>query len=253
LDAQGAPSGGDLIAKPGDCLDCMEAKTAEDPNRCCNTCSDLKDAYADAGISYYHILDTAPQCKNSLGCQVYGDVLVTKVGGNVHVALGKSTVRDGKHVHEFNIQDVTDGFNTSHYIHRLEFGESVSGVQSPLEGTVKVVRQGAHMFHYYIKLVPTLFTSRSRRVYTHQYSVTEQEKDVMVTEGELTGLPGVFLVYDFTPFMVQKVEKVVPLSHFITSVMAIVGGVFTVAGMLDKMLFRGYKSFKSIGKVASKN
>ena len=72
-----------------------------------------------------------------------GDVLVGKVGGNIHVALGKSTIRDGKHVHEFNIQDVTDGFNTSHTIHRLEFGERVSGVQSPLEGTAKVVKQGA--------------------------------------------------------------------------------------------------------------
>lgn len=42
-------------------------------------------------------------------------------------------VRDGKHVHEFNLKDVSDGFNTSHVIHRLEFGERVPGVESPLE------------------------------------------------------------------------------------------------------------------------
>lgn len=247
LDAKGQHSKGDRVAKPGECFSCLEAKDDEE-RRCCNSCQELKDAYTEAGLPYFHILDTAEQCKNSVGCQVHGDVLVSKVGGNVHVALGKSTVRDGKHVHEFNIKEVSDGFNTSHEIHRLEFGERVHGVQSPLEGTTKIVKHGAYMFHYYIKLVPTLFTGRDRReVYTHQYSVTDNEKNVMVRKGELAGLPGVFLVYEFTPFMVQKIEKVVPLSHFFTSVCAIIGGVFTVAGMIDAVLYRSYRGFWKAG------
>mmetsp|Transcript_78715 Transcript_78715/g.230945 ORF Transcript_78715/g.230945 Transcript_78715/m.230945 type:complete len:364 (-) Transcript_78715:53-1144(-) len=240
LDARGFLSAGDYVVAPGDCLSCMEAEGL-DEKRCCNSCQELKDAYMEAGLPYYHILDTAPQCKDSVGCQVHGDVLVSKVGGNVHVALGKSTVRDGKHVHEFNIKDVSDGFNTSHSIHRLEFGERVAGVQSPLEGTTKIVKHGAYMFHYYIKLVPTKFTGSDRVVYTHQYSVTDNDKNVMVRQGELAGLPGVFLVYEFTPFMVQKIEKVVPFSHFLTSVCAIIGGVFTVAGMIDAALYRGLR------------
>ena len=40
----------------------------------------------------------------------------------------------------------------------------------------------------------------------------------MLNKGELTGLPGIFLVYEFNPFMVEKVEKVIPLSHFVTQV-----------------------------------
>mmetsp|Transcript_28495 Transcript_28495/g.88642 ORF Transcript_28495/g.88642 Transcript_28495/m.88642 type:complete len:365 (+) Transcript_28495:88-1182(+) len=247
LDAQGRLSAGDHVVAPGDCLSCMEAKV-EGETRCCNTCQELKDAYMEADLPYYHILDTAPQCKDSVGCQVHGDVQVSKVGGNVHVALGKSTVRDGKHVHEFNLKDVSDGFNTSHAIHRLEFGERVAGVQSPLEGTTKIVKHGAYMFHYYIKLVPTMYTGSDRKVYTHQYSVTDKEKNVMVKKGELTGLPGVFLVYEFTPFMVQKIEKAVPFSHFLISVCAIIGGVFTVASMLDAVLYRGLKQVR--GKTA---
>jgi len=246
LDAQGFLSKGDPIVAPGDCLSCIEAQEF-DEKRCCNTCQELKDAYMEAGLPYYHVLDTAPQCKDSVGCQVHGDVLVSKVGGNVHVALGKSTVRDGKHVHEFNIKDVSDGFNTSHAIHRLEFGERVAGVHSPLEGTTKIVRHGAYMFHYYIKLVPTLFTGSGRVVYTHQYSVTDNDKNVMVRRGELAGLPGVFLVYEFTPFMVQKIERAMPLSHFLTSVSAIIGGVFTVAGMIDAILYRGLKQVRGKG------
>ena len=30
-----------------------------------------------------------------------------QVGGNVHIALGHSEVKDGKHVHEFNLRDVS--------------------------------------------------------------------------------------------------------------------------------------------------
>lgn len=244
LDARGFVSAGDSVAKSGECLSCLEAKEF-DESRCCNTCQDLKDAYSEAGLPYYHILDTADQCKNAVGCQIHGDVLVSKVGGNVHVALGKSTVRDGKHVHEFNIKEVSDGFNTSHSIHRLDFGEQVEGMTSPLEGTTKIVKHGAYMFHYYIKLVPTLYNGRDDRVvYTHQYSVTDNEKNVMVKKGELAGLPGVFLVYEFTPFMVQKIEKPQPLSHFLTSVCAIIGGVFTVAGMIDATLYKSYNGLK---------
>lgn len=248
LDASGHHSLGDRIAQPGECLSCLEAAEQEGParGRCCNTCQELKDAYSDAGLPYFHVLDTAEQCKYKVGCQIHGDVLVSKVGGNVHVALGKSTVRDGKHVHEFNIKEVSDGFNTSHAIHRLEFGERVHGIESPLEGTEKTVLHGAYMFHYYIKLVPTLFSGRYRTVYTHQYSVTDNEKNVLLRQGELAGLPGVFLVYEFTPFMVERKEKVTPLSHFLTSVSAIVGGIFTVAGTLDAILYRGAKGLRKV-------
>jgi hypothetical protein len=248
LDAQGLLSRGDYVAKEGECLSCLEAKDLVE-TRCCNTCQELKDAYLEADLPYYHVLDTSVQCRDSVGCRVHGDVLVSKVGGNVHVALGKSTVRDGKHVHEFNIKEVSDGFNTSHEIHRLEFGERVAGVLSPLEGTRKIVKHGAYMFHYYIKLVPTLFSSGSgETVYTHQYSVTDNEKNVMLKKGDLTGLPGVFLVYEFTPFMVKKTETVVPFSHFLVSVCAIIGGVFTVAGMIDAALYQGYRRVSKLGK-----
>lgn len=243
LDINGEFTEGDPEPKPDDCLDCLEAKNIENPE-CCNTCTDLKMAYINAGLPYFHILDTAPQCRMSVGCQVFGDVLVSKVGGNVHVALGKSMVREGKHVHEFNVREISDGFNTSHIIHRLEFGERVAGLIFPLEGTQKIVKHGAFMFHYYIKLVPTLYETSTRTIYTHQYAVTESEKNVQLSRDELAGLPGVFLVYEFTPFMVQKIEKIVPLSHFFTSICAIIGGVFSVAGMMDAILYKTYKKMR---------
>merc|ERR1719502_1524400 len=179
LDARGVPSAGDMVAKDGDCFSCLEAREFNE-SRCCNSCQELKDAYEENGIPYYHILDTAPQCKDSVGCRIHGDVLVSKVGGNIHVALGKSTIRDGKHVHEFNLRDVSEGFNTSHIIHKVRFGAHVPGVSSALEGTSRIVKSGSGMFHYYVKLVPMLYQSRAGTVYTNLYSVTDSAKNVMV-------------------------------------------------------------------------
>jgi len=185
--------------------------------------------------------------KNGSGCRIHGEVLVAKVTGNFHVALGKAVEFNGKLVHLFNQSNAHDrAFNTSHVIHRLTFGEQVHDMKSTLEGTGKVVHQGSYMFHYYVDLVPTLYTaSDGNIVYTHQYAITEQQKNVM-SNGRFTGLPGVFFVYRFTPFMVQKMDKDKPMSHFLVSVCAVIGGVYTVAGMMDSVLYKSYKGLRRV-------
>lgn len=40
-------------------------------------------------------------------------------------------------------------------------------------------------------------------------------------------------------------ERKVPLSHFVTSVCAIIGGVFTVTGLLDSLVYRGMKHLRT--------
>jgi len=234
LDSEGRLSK-DRKAKDGECLPCLEGEDEE--HKCCNTCQDLKDAYADKDLPYFHILDTAVQCKDSVGCRVFGKVVVNKVSGNVHVALGKSTVKEGKHVHEFNMADLSDGFNTSHMIHSIAFGDQVPGQLSPLDGTTKIVKHGAYMFHYYIKLVPTVWEGRwGSEIYTNQYSVTDTARNVQVRSGELSGLPGVFIVYDFSPFLMRKTEKAKPWSYIFTSICAIIGGVFSIAMIVEMIV-----------------
>lgn len=55
---------------------------------------------------------------------------------------------------------------------------------------------------------------------------------------------GVFFMYDLSPMMVQLTEHRRSLAHFLTGVCAIVGGVFTVAGMLDGMLYHSTRAIK---------
>ena len=55
---------------------------------------------------------------------------------------------------------------------------------------------------------------------------------------------GVFFMYDLSPMMVQLTEHKKSLAHFLTGVCAIVGGVFTVAGMVDGMLYHSTRALK---------
>eukprot|EP00747_Dinoflagellata_sp_TGD_P210444 gnl/TRDRNA2_/TRDRNA2_83713_c1_seq1.p1 gnl/TRDRNA2_/TRDRNA2_83713_c1~~gnl/TRDRNA2_/TRDRNA2_83713_c1_seq1.p1 ORF type:complete len:294 (-),score=54.28 gnl/TRDRNA2_/TRDRNA2_83713_c1_seq1:42-824(-) len=241
----------------------MEAE--DEDHKCCNTCEDVKAAYRDKNITEYYFLDDAPQCQSSVGCRVTGDVEVNKVSGNIHVSLGRSVVRGGKHVKEFSLHELTDAFNTSHEIHSITFGQHVPGVNlgrngpvkdssfdylvssssrdvakvsSLLDGSSKTVHHGVYMFHYYIKLVPTAYVSRNGDVvYTHQYSLTDASKNVKTRNGELSGIPGVFIVYDFTPFLMRKVEKAKPWNYIFIHICAIIGGVFSIAMLVEMIVY----------------
>ena len=55
---------------------------------------------------------------------------------------------------------------------------------------------------------------------------------------------GVFFLYDLSPMMVQMTEHRRSLAHFLTGVCAIVGGIFTVAGMVDGILYQSSRAIK---------
>mmetsp|Transcript_100326 Transcript_100326/g.321705 ORF Transcript_100326/g.321705 Transcript_100326/m.321705 type:complete len:380 (-) Transcript_100326:35-1174(-) len=226
------------VPKPGECLDCLEG--AGEEHACCNTCSELKDAYVVKNLSYAHILESSEQCGAAVGCRIVGSIMVSKCSGNVHIALGESRLKGRALVHRFNVQDIAQNLiNTSHIIHSISFGEPVPGAVSPLDGTVKIVKHGAYMFHYHIKLVPTEFTDRyGVRVETNQYSFTDVARNVHVRNGEMNGLPGIFIVYDIYPFLMKSTEKVKPWSYIFTSSCALIGGVFSVASLVEMFASR---------------
>lgn len=111
---------------------------------------------------------------------------------------------------------------------------------NPLDGVRKEVADGSGLFQYYIKVVPTSYSRADdpEPILSCQYSVTEAER-LVGAEARLPGqfvLPGVFFIYDISPIMVQYREESTSLWTFLTSLCAIVGGVFVIAGMLDSAL-----------------
>ena len=142
-------------------------------------------------------------------------------------------------------------FNMSHTVNRLSFGEDFPGVVNPLDSVTKVSElelkpglvDSASMFQYFLKVVPTSYTNISgKRILTNQFSVTENER--VLQQVNANGLPGVFFFYDISPLKVIYKEEKSSFLHFLTSVCAIVGGVFTVSGIVDSFVYHGHRALK---------
>jgi len=70
-------------------------------------------------------------------------------------------------------------------------------------------------------------------------------------QAHFQALPGVFFFYDLSPIKVTFTEEHISFLHFLTNVCAIIGGVFTVSGILDSFIYHGHRAIKKkmeIGK-----
>eukprot|EP00300_Choanocystis_sp_HF-7_P005063 c13865_g1_i1.p1 GENE.c13865_g1_i1~~c13865_g1_i1.p1 ORF type:complete len:390 (-),score=68.95 c13865_g1_i1:140-1309(-) len=230
------------------CGSCYGAQATE--SECCNNCDAVREAYRKKGWSFVQH-DGIEQCVRegfsstitasaSEGCSVTGHLTVNKMAGNVHVAPGKSYQLQHMHVHDVQTMGTTY-FNMTHTIRSLSFGTTFPGVVNPLDGVTKVSANGiSAAYQYFIKLVPTTYTRDDGHVInTNQFSVTEHER--AAPPGSQV-LPGVFFQFDPSPMSVHLTERSRSFAEFLTSLMAIVGGVFTVAGVVDSVIYHGQRS-----------
>ncbi|CAD6333431.1 unnamed protein product [Miscanthus lutarioriparius] len=157
---------------------------------------------------------------------------------------------EGKGFYESNI-DVPElsvlegGFNITHKINKLSFGTEFPGVINPLDGAQWTQPASDGTYQYFIKVVPTIYTDiRGHNIHSNQFSVTEHFRDGNVRPYSKKPQPGVFFFYDFSPIKVIFTEENRSLLHYLTNLCAIVGGVFTVSGIIDSFIYHGQKALK---------
>lgn len=133
------------------------------------------------------------------------------------------------------------GANVTHKIHDFGFwpttgsGASGLGRGNPLAGTVFVSEEGAGQVRYSLKVVPITH----QRLYGHEVKTHTYSSNVaFVNEDEAMRATvlskqwlGVDFEYDFSPVMVRYTETRKSMFEFLTSVYAIVGGIYTVSGL----------------------
>ncbi|KAG2221396.1 hypothetical protein INT45_012647 [Circinella minor] len=267
--------GAELALKKTDeneCGSCYGAKSLSE-NGCCNTCDELRQAYAGMGWGMGD-LDKFDQCvrenwrekidtQSNEGCNIHGQLQVNKVRGNFHFAPGQSFQNANMHLHNLQsyLRGSDDGhrYDMSHEIHYLKFGPDPSSssavgntkminpaasaaVTNPLAGTRKMTEKSSTVFQYFLKIVSTeLLPLSGSPIYTNQYSVTQNERQLVEHAG---GLPGVFFVMDISPMLIIYREKRRSFASFLTGVCAIIGGIFTVAGLFDRVVYRAERALK---------
>mmetsp|Transcript_50112 Transcript_50112/g.108593 ORF Transcript_50112/g.108593 Transcript_50112/m.108593 type:complete len:379 (+) Transcript_50112:252-1388(+) len=167
------------------------------------------------------------------GCRIAGFVTVNRVAGNFHFALNQAD----QHTLMTVFKD-RDALNVSHHIHSVSFGEPYPGMVNPLDRTRKDLVKTSGYFQYYIKVVPTTFEALSGEVLqTNQYTYTE----LFRTTHEVEKMPAVYFHYEISPIMAKFSQRRRPLGALLTTLCAIIGGVFTVAGMIDSCIHRSAK------------
>jgi len=181
--------------------------------------------------------------ENHPGCQISGFLWVDRVPGNFHIQA-RSTSHDlAAHM-----------TNVSHEVHHLSFG--APGVMkaierrsyviplgfedglSPMDGNVYVNRNEHEAFHHYMKVVTTQFDdpyapkSKQKGVFAYQILSSSQlsyYRNDIVPEAK----------FSFDPSPIAVHHRFAAKKHwydYLTSLMAIIGGTFTVIGMVENTI-----------------
>jgi len=185
------------------------------------------------------------------GCNVHGFMLVKKVPGNFHVSAHS-------HANLLPIFFPNGPMNTTHIIHDISFGEKNEEVASvfdqavisPLSGLTQNaivpnnVRGEAVSYEYYIKIVPTKYEKLDGSV-VDSYQYVSNHNDVV---GRYR-VPAVYFRYELSPITVKFAQRRKSFTHFLVQVCAIVGGVFTVLGLINSVVRSSLRQLKKKAEI----
>lgn len=166
---------------------------------------------------------------------------VAKVAGNFHLAPGRSFEQGNMHVHDLApFQGRVLDF--AHTVKTLSFGKQYPGMRNPLDNVQNppkgTPQEALGMFSYFLKVVPTIYTDLGDdSVHSNQFSVTEHYQEAGPGKGR--HVPGLFFFYELSPIKIKITEQRNSFLHFLTNVCAVVGGVFTVSGIIDAGIYHG--------------
>jgi hypothetical protein len=236
--------------RPG-CPSCYVPST----RHCCHTCADVLSAFRTFGRNMSEAL-ASEQCRQERkgggeACRVRANIVTLKGKGNMHVAAGTSVAAShGDHRHHQHLlspAEIRDGFDTSHAVLELSFGQPFPGQSAPLRGLEQAVQpipndaesEGFVQVVYLLQIVPSVYVYASgREVKSFQYSMGEFRKKATLT-GPHGYLPGVFWKWDVSALRVHSEEIRMPFLQLLTRLCALVGSVWVVAGIV----YRAISSF----------
>lgn len=172
------------------------------------------------------------------GCAVSGLLFVNRVPGNFHLEA-RSTQ------HNFNPVMT----NLSHVVNSLSMGPPLSRRQrrllskipeehtqlNPMDGGVYVVTEFHDAPNHYIKVVGSEYDldGYSRSFHTYQMLISSQ---VMHFNPE--DIPEARFTYDVSPMAVKISRVGKPFYSFITNLLALLGGAFSVVGLVDAAFYQ---------------
>jgi len=174
------------------------------------------------------------------GCMMTGFLLVNRVPGFFHLEA-----RSNHH----NLNPAMA--NLSHIVNSLSFGPQLSNQQikkmkaieknlfefastMPMDGNVYLNPNLHQAYHHYIKVVSTQIDLEDKPDKSIlAYQMVQSSQIMMYSEGDV---PEARFSYDISPMSVHVTGKKKKLYKFITSICAMIGGTYTVVGLIKGFL-----------------
>lgn len=227
-----------LVQLP-DCGSCYGAASG-----CCNTCGDVKRAFEEKGRKLPS-LSTIEQCKPVTPdfdmheqCHIRGFVNAPPVSGVIFISPGNSYSRKtprSQFIEDYLLYNLTiNDFNMSHLINHIVISDGLNDIEihhdkCTLENVHKKQQQKGRMkYMYHITSIKEKLSSGVH----YRMSATVNER---YRNGPGNKFPGIFISYEVAPIMVEY-KRDVSFLHFLVNLMAILGGVFSFATLLDHLL-----------------
>lgn len=206
---------------------------------------DIQDDMGRHEVGFVDNVDKEP-VEDGAACRFKARFKVNKVPGNFHLSTHAT-------------RDQPTSPDMSHSIHSLIFGDNVTehhnlpgGAFNALGNRNPQTTNVLNSHDYILKVVPTLVEDVQGNNLLNPYQYTYAHREYLQFGHGHSITPAIWFRYDLSPITVRYIEKRKPFYSFLTTVCAIVGGTFTVAGIIDSMLFTAASIFKKaeLGKLS---
>lgn len=174
-------------------------------------------------------IETIDHQKNKhSGCRLEVSFQINKVPGNFHLST-HSAASQPSHI------------DMAHEIHEISFGDDVRSLNlhgsfDPLANTNKLDDSALQSHEYHLRIVPSIYEELNGIVLRpYQYSYAHKKYISLGFTGHV--IPAIWFKYDINPISVKYKERRKPFYEFLCMTCAIVGGTFTVAGIIDSLVF----------------
>lgn len=162
------------------------------------------------------------------GCRLEIKFQINKVPGNFHLSTHSARKQP-------------QSIDMAHVIHEISFGDDVSsfnlvGSFDPLKGMQKLDDSSLQSHEYHLRIVPSIYEELDGSMLRpYQYQYAHKKYISLALTGQV--IPAIWFKYDINPISVKYKKHRRPLYEFVCMTCAIIGGTFTVAGIIDSLVF----------------
>ena len=174
------------------------------------------------------------------GCNLKGHFFVDAVPGSFLIISGfyggtvQRLASEGllKINAQHKINEISFGETSQRYLVWSNFGKQISKLSYSLNDVKKKYQQFTNVYQYYLKIVPTKYLSYKDEINDYQYTYNSY------AERGIQEMPSMHFRYDLSPITVEYKLYKETFLNFIINIFAILGGVFTVTGIIDAIIHK---------------